>query len=137
MNVVIKDFLLRPGKRSVAYLLFALPLLLIALVGLQYGAFPLYAAPVVICIFQFFRPTMIGWLLIFLPCVAMCFAWLFGLVRDLAYIIIGARPSILLDLDDSLVFLVALALFLGFSWWLWRIRPAQPVAAQQLPQADG
>lgn len=137
MKVAIKNFFLRPGKRSAAYLLFALPLLLLALVGLQYGAFPLYAAPVVICIFQFFRPTMIGWLLIFLPCVAMSIAWLFGLVRDLAYIITGAKPSILLDLDDSLVFLFTLAMFLGFCWWLWKIRPTQPTAAQQIARADG
>jgi hypothetical protein len=99
MENKLKKFILRPGQQSAVYLIVALPMLLIALIGLQYGAFLLYATPAVICIIQFFRPTMLGWLLVFIPCAAMSVAWLFGLIRDLIKISINSRPSILLDFD--------------------------------------
>jgi hypothetical protein len=104
-------------------------MLLIALVGLQYGAFLLYATPVVICIIQFFRPTMLGWLLVFIPCAAMSVAWLFGLIRDLIKISKNSKPSILLDFDDSLVFLITLAVFIGLCYWLWHVRPKEKITA--------
>jgi hypothetical protein len=123
MSSKLKTFFLRPGRRSFAYLAASLPLLLIAIAGLQYGAFPLYAAPAVICLVQFFRPTMVGWLLIFIPYFVLSAAWAFGLARDLVLISINQNPGILLDLDDSIVFLGLLVISLGLCFWLWRVRP--------------
>jgi hypothetical protein len=123
MSSKFKTFFLRPGRRSFAYLAASLPLLLIAIAGLQYGAFPLYAAPAVICLVQLFRPTMVGWLLIFIPYFVMSAAWVFGLARDLVRISTNQNPGILLDLDDSIVFLGLLVISLGLCFWLWRVRP--------------
>jgi len=88
----ITKYVLAPGQRSLAYLLLALPFLILALIGAQYGASALYAVPAVICILQFLRPTFFGWLLVFLPCTGMTVAWSIGLIIDI-YMDIGVRSQ--------------------------------------------
>ncbi len=125
----IINHILAPGERSAAYLLLALPLLLIALIGSQYGAAALYAVPAIICILQFFRPTFIGWLFVFLPCAGMTLVWSGGLLIDIIKIMTKQHPSILLDSNDSIVFIIALAVFVGLSIWLWSVRPKLKINA--------
>jgi hypothetical protein len=119
---IFNQFFSKPD-RSVVYLLVAFPWAFIALMGIEYGAFSLYMIPVVICITQFCWPTMIGWWLVFLPCVVVSIAGGCGLFFDLVKIMLKERPEILLDFDDSVFFLVGLAVFFGLCCWLWRVQP--------------
>lgn len=122
MKEIIKH-VLAPGQRSAAYLFLALPFLLLALMSAEYGAAALYAVPAIICILQFLRPSFIGWLLVFLPCAGMTSVWSAGLIIDIFKIITRQDTNILLDLNDSVAFIIALGVFCAFSLWLWRIRP--------------
>jgi len=44
------------------YLVAAIPLAVLALSGAEYGAFWFYAAPTLVCVAQFVRPSKLGWL---------------------------------------------------------------------------
>jgi hypothetical protein len=115
----------RNGKRSLVYLIAAVLFGVIGLAGLQYGALPLYLLPAIICATQFVYPTPLGWALVFTPVMAGTALWAFALVRDLVWLALGRRPSVLLDLDDSVVFVVLLSVCIAIALVLFRVRPGR------------
>ena len=116
-------------QRNIVYLLLALPLLWIAVIGIPYGGLFPFAILAAICIVQFFRPTWIGWLIVFLPCAALTVTYGIRILADLVTIPFGARPSILVDLDDSVFFFFSVLIFSGLCYWLWRVRPKSKSSA--------
>ena len=116
------------GKRSLVYLVAAVLFAVIGLAGLEYGALPAYLLPAFICATQFTYPTPLGWGLVFIPVTFGAALWTFALARDLVWLVLGRRPSVLLDLDDSVVFLAALFITIVVAVILYRVRPRRIAA---------
>ncbi len=110
-------------RGSWVYLFAALPLLIFALVGLEYGAFVFYLIPALICIMQFFRPTRTVWLVLFVLYLAGTVAYVVALIKDLVRITGGGQPSILVDSDDSVVFVLLIICLLAVCYGFYRVRP--------------
>jgi hypothetical protein len=109
-------------RGSWVYLLAALPLLVFALVGTEYGAGFKYLIPALLCVVQFLRPTKLGWLVIFVLYLAGTTDYVVALIKDLVRIAGGQQPSILLDSDDSVVFALLVIYLVAVCFGLFRVR---------------
>lgn len=118
----------RNGERSLVYLIAAALFAVIGLAGIQYGALPAYLLSAIICTTQFAYPTPLGWGLVFAPVMTAAALWAFALARDLVWLALGRRPSVLLDVDDSVVFLVLLSVCIAMVLVLYRVRPRRTTA---------
>jgi len=105
------------------YLIAAFPFIAFAFAGWDYGAFFLYITPAVLCLFQYFYPTVIGWFFFFSVFCVGAAAYLWLLLTDVIKLIIGERPRALLDADDSFVFILLEILLCAISYGLFKIRP--------------
>lgn len=114
--------LLKP-RGSWVYLLAALPLLVFALIGVEYGAFLLYLVPALICIIQFFRPTKVVWLVVSVVYLAGTATYVVALIADLVHLARGRQPSILVDSDDSAVFVLLVVFLVSVCFGLLKVRP--------------
>jgi hypothetical protein len=99
--------------------------MMFALVGVEYGATLAYSFPALICGIQFFRPTLIGWYLIFLTVLTGCVIYGFMMVQDFLRKMGGSEANILVDGDDSIVFSLLVAVLIGLVAWLWLVRPGK------------
>lgn len=113
----------RSGDRHPLYLVCGLLFLGIGVVGAEYGAFLLYLVLSLVCAIQFAYPTALGWAFAFAPVAFVSALWALALVRDLARLALGKPLSVLLDFDDSAIFLLTLALCIGATAWMYRLRP--------------
>ena len=106
----------------------ALPLALFALVGWEYGAFPLYAALSSICLLQTIRPTLLGWALVATLYAAGSATYLYALVKDVIDIAGGKQASIFLNPVDGTVFVLLVIVLAAIAVALAIHRP-KPLAA--------
>lgn len=113
---------LRP-QGSWVYLLAALPLLVFAIVGLEYGALVFYLLPALLFLVQFFRPTKPVWLVLFVLYLVGTATYFVALIKDVVQLAGGGRPSILLDSDDSVVFGLLVLYLLAMCFGIFRVRP--------------
>lgn len=127
---MIKDTLKYLFSRRVTqgrwvYILGSITLLLFALWGWEYGAFMPYLPIAALCIVQCFYPTMIGWGILFCVYLTGAGMYLYIFFRDLFQLIIGSKSatSILVDLDDSIVFITLIGLIMVIAFSLYKIRP--------------
>ena len=91
--------------------------------GFQYGAFFVYFGLGIICLLQVFYPTLIGWAFILLLFLAGASLYLIQVVKDIIKIILGERPDIFVDLDDSLFFGIVISLILVVAFVLIKSKP--------------
>jgi hypothetical protein len=98
-------------------------LALFALVGWEYGAFPLYAALASICLLQAIRPTLLGWALVATLYAAGSATYLYLLVKDVIGIAGGDQASIFLTPGDGSVFVLLVILLLAIDVALAIHRP--------------
>lgn len=123
-NVTSKDPSSHLARRgSWIYLVASIPLLAFALAGWEYGAFWGYFVLAIVCISQFFRPMKPVWLFLFVVYSAGSVIYLGLLLSDVGRILAGARPTVLVDADDSFVFGLLVVFLIGVSYGLFRIRP--------------
>jgi len=113
---------LRP-QGSWVYLLAAMPVLVFAIVGLEYGAWAFYLLPALLCLVQFFRPTKPVWFVLFVLYLVGTAAYVVALIKDVGQLADGGRPSILLDSDDSVVFVLLVLYLLAMCYGMFRVRP--------------
>jgi len=119
-----------PAWHRGVFALAALPLLLFTLMGWEHGAYVTFGIPTLVCVCLALWPARLGAAIFFWPfTVGACvYGWL--LVKDVIVLSQGGTPSMLLDMDDSVVFvaleltLVALSVLLFFVW--------RPFAARNL-----
>lgn len=118
-------FIPRYQKMRWIYLLAAFPIIAFALAGWEYGAFPLYITPAVLCLVQYFYPTVCGWFVFFsIFCIgSAAYFWL--LFTDVIKIFVGDRPRALLDADDSFVFILLVILLCAITYGLFKLRPTK------------
>ena len=113
----------RQQKGRWLFVLASLPFLIFALIGREYGAFPLYIIPAVICIVQLFYSTMFSWIIIFSLYFIGSSVYVFLLIGDIVKIIKKVRPEALLDFDDSVVFILLVIILVVVTLGLLRYRP--------------
>jgi hypothetical protein len=105
------------GRFNWVYLAAAVPFLIFALSGSEYGAFWIYIAPAALCVVQFFIPTRLAWFLVtaLYAAGAAIYTWL--LFADLWRVFIArTSAAVFLDPDDAIAFFVMLAL-----WYLFLV----------------
>ncbi len=113
----------REQKAKWIYLIGSIPLAIFALIGLDYGAFFLYAIPAIILIFQFLYPTLVGWLFFLLIFTAGAITYTVLLISDIIKLAQGIRPSALVDIDDSIVFIFLIILLWGLTYGAFKMKP--------------
>ncbi len=112
-----------PMRRQWIFIIACIPFVLFGLIGAQYGAFFLYMIPGGLCIIQFFYPTIFLWGLFFIIFLSSSATYLFILLTDIFKLFNGLRPSALLDIDDSVVFILLLLILIGITFVLFFSRP--------------
>jgi len=103
--------------------------------GWEHGAYVTFGIPALICVALALWPARLGAAILFWPFAAgaSLYGWL--LVKDLMVLSRGGAPSVLLDADDSVVFvLLELTLIAVSALFLvmWR-----PFAARRTPLGPG
>jgi hypothetical protein len=112
-----------PWHRAV-YAAAAAPALLFALMGWEHGAYMTFGVLGLICLGLAAWPARVGAAVLFWPFAAgaCLYGWL--LAKDLVVLAKGGAPAVLLDLDDSVVFLaVELTLIAVAALFLIMWRP--------------
>ena len=97
------------------YLLAAAPLTLFALMGWEHGALLTFGIPALICVALMVRPVRIGAFILFWPFALLACIYGCLLVIDWFILLRGGSPSVLLDADDSVVFVAVELVFLVVS----------------------
>ena len=100
-----------------------IPLILFGLISYEYGAFLLYIIPALLCLVQYFFPTIFLWGLFFTIFAAGSAIYSFLIISDIYKLIIGVYPSLLLDVNDSAAFILLLAILVGITFVLFTSRP--------------
>lgn len=115
---------LGPAWHRAVYGLAAAPLLLFTLMGWEHGAYATFGVAALIGLGLVLWPVRLGAAVLFWPFGAMACLYGWMLVRDLWRLATGGRPSVLLDADDSVVFVVVeLALLAAAVLFLYMWRP--------------
>jgi hypothetical protein len=111
------------------FVLGAIPLILVALVGAQYGAFLPYAILAGICILQIGYPTMVGWGICLVTFLGGAIVYTFALAADITRVVRSQPPQIFLNPTDTAVFLALFAILIFICLGLFFIKPKRGSAA--------
>jgi len=111
--------------RRASYLAAAALLILVSLFASSYGLRSVapYALAATFCVAQFFLPTVVGWFLVAGFFSVVSAYYLLILVGDIGRLDEGVRASVMLDFDDSLMFLGFLFVLLSMTIWLLSSMP--------------
>jgi hypothetical protein len=107
------------------YALASLLFFLVALVGVEYGAFWGYFFCAGLLLVHMCYPTFVLWALFTGIWCVITIVYCGMAVLDVLRIVQGDAPHVFLDGDDSLMFLVLLALCIGITWIQLRHRPVR------------
>ena len=126
-NIVRRMLCKRKQKANWVFIIASLPFFLFALWGYQYGAFPFYFIPGLLCIIQFFYPTLLGWSFIFALYILGSVLYIFVVIKDILKMIEGQRSGIFVDFDDTVFFgiLISLIIVLAVALIKWRPVPIE------------
>jgi hypothetical protein len=114
-----------PAWHRGVYALAAAPMLLFTLMGWEEGGAITFGVPTLICVGLACRPSRLGAAILFWPFTAMACLYGYLLVKDLLVLSQGGAPSVLLDADDSVVFVLLELTFIavsGLFFVMWRSR---------------
>jgi hypothetical protein len=81
-------------------------LLLFTLMGWEHGAYVTFGIPTLICLGLALWPSRLGAAILFWPFAAGASLYGYLLVKDLTVLSQGGAPEVLVDADDSVVFVV-------------------------------
>jgi hypothetical protein len=119
-----------------AYLLSTLPFVFLWLLSHGHVEALWLLLPAALCLVQAIRPTRSIWVGVF--GIYLVFTGIYGLVllSDLMTLSGGGTPSVLLDTDDSIVFIALELAFIGLTAWLWIVRPKRTYDLTVNPFSD-
>lgn len=112
-----------PAWHRAVYGLAAAPLLLFTLMGWEHGAYVTFGVPALICLGLALWPSRLGAATLFWPFAAGACLYGYLLVKDVVVLSRGGAPSVLLDADDSVVFVVLELILIAVSmlfFVMWR-----------------
>jgi hypothetical protein len=118
-----------PTWHRAVYALAAAPLLLFTLMGWEHGAYVTFGIPALICLGLALWPSRLGAAILFWPFAAGASLYGYLLVKDVMVLSQGGAPSVLLDVDDSVVFVILELILITVSvlfFVMWR-----PAAARR------
>ena len=116
----------RPGAASRAvYLLCSLPFVFLWLLSHGHAGGLFFLGPVLLCVFQAFRPSRVIWAVLFLGYLVVAGSLGVFLGADLLSLAGDGQPGVLLDFDDSVAFILLELYLVFFTVALYRIRPAR------------
>jgi hypothetical protein len=101
----------------------AIPLILVALVGVQYGAFWPYAMLAGVCVLQFGYPTMVGWGICLAIFVGGAIVYAFALAAEIVRVASSQPPRIFLNPTDTAVVVALFAILVLLCAGLLVIKP--------------
>jgi len=125
-NYKLKEiFERRVQQKRWIFIIAAIPAMLFALWGWEYGAFFLYFPLAAICLCQFFYPTIAGWGFLFAVYSIGAVFYVYVFIRDIIQLILGdtSAASIFVDLDDSFFFLILITVIVSVAFGLYRMKP--------------
>jgi hypothetical protein len=105
----------------------ALPLIIFALIGANYGAFVPYAVLAGICVIQFVRPTLLGWGVVMLVFAVGASLYLYTATADLVRLARGQQPQLFLNPYDTAAFTALIVLVVAVAVGLFFLRPRRSV----------
>ena len=105
------------------FLLTALPLLFLGLMGAEHGAIPLYWGLAALCVVQCFLPTLLGWGVVLSLFAAASLVYLYILGADALRLARGQPPTVFLNPYDTTFFVGLLTVLVGLTVALIRNRP--------------
>jgi len=98
---------------------------LFALWGYHYGAFPVYFILGLICVTQFFYPTLLGWFILFCLYLIGSGLYIFVVIKNILELIGGKRSGIFIDFDDTVFFSILISLIIILAVALIKLRPVR------------
>ncbi|MGA2156176.1 MAG: hypothetical protein ABSH37_17345 [Bryobacteraceae bacterium] len=107
----------------------ALPCVIFALAGWEYGAFPLYAILASICLIQALWPTLLAWAVVVVIYTVSSVVYLYLGAQDVIGLARGRQASVFLNSGDDEAFLLLLVILLAVDIGLVLHRPKPLVAA--------
>ena len=110
------------------YLLCGLPFVFLWLLSHGHAGGLFCLVPLILCVLQAFRPSRAIWAVLFLLYLVLAGAFGLFLGADIASLAGGGQAGVLLDLDDSVAFILLELYLVGFTVGLYRVRP---------PRVDG
>jgi hypothetical protein len=133
MQQHVQSFVARVNEpRRWTYLVAAAPAALVALAGWEMGAAPMYMTVAVICAAQFAYPTRLGWWISFLQFAGATAHYLYLLAVDVVAWSQGGSRSMLLDLSDTVAYLIWVGLLVVTVVLLLMMK-----ASRSLPEVKG
>jgi hypothetical protein len=115
------NFFFARMQKSMVYLFCGVFFLAVLFLGSEEGGIA-FLIPALISFAQFFYPTFIGWVLVFLPVSVMSLLWLYGLVIGIIKMNLYPKPGASSDIDYSLFFILTALISTLLSVWLWNLR---------------
>jgi len=124
-NIVKSIIGKRKQKVRWVFIIASLPFFLFSLWGYQYGAFLPYFIPGIICIAQFFYPTLLGWFFIFFLYLIGSALYIFAVIKDMLIMTEGQRSRIFVDFDDTVLFCILISAIIVLAAALIKLRPVR------------
>ena len=112
-----------PKKRRWIFLVAFVLFTLVALIGADYGAFLIYMVPAMLCILQYFYPRILVWGILFVIFLLGSVMYSCLLIADIYRLVVGVRPWTLVDVNDSVVFILLSAIVVGITFVVFVSRP--------------
>lgn len=122
-NILRYLFRKSPMNRRWIFLIAIIPFSLLALMGAEYGAFFLYFWPALLCLIQFIYPTIFLWGIFLIVFLSGSVAYFILILKDIYKLIVGSSPSILIDFDDSIVFILFFIILVAITLGIFLSRP--------------
>lgn len=111
------------SKHKWIYLVGFVPWILIAIIGAEYGAFWFYVIPAILCLVQYFFPTILLWGVCFFLYLVPIIYYLNYLLADIYRLLVGIRPTAMVNYVDSLVFITFEIVLLLVTYFIFLSRP--------------
>ncbi|MFO1352846.1 MAG: hypothetical protein U1F68_20080 [Gammaproteobacteria bacterium] len=127
MEVLSQALFLLFARRSTRgrgiYAIAALPILIAAVMGRGHGLLPPYLILGLACLAQYWRPTLFGWLVMFLLYLTASAVLITELAADAWKIGTQQYPNVLISFMDGLIFTLFTVWIAGITWALVVLRP--------------
>lgn len=115
----------RKQKARWIFIVASMPFFLFSLWGNEYGAFPIYIIPSIICLAQFFCPTLLGWFFILCLYLIGSGLYIFVVIKDILKTLGGQGVGIFVDFDDTVIFCTLISLIIILAVSFIKLRPVR------------
>jgi len=105
------------------FLIAAIPFTVYIVLGLEYGVISPYSISALLCIIQYFYPTIFGWIIITSIYCLMALYDLHGILGEISRLIDGLRPHVFWNVSDSVFSISLFVISVSFTIILFKLHP--------------